>query len=320
MRYERMETLLRLALRMQGSPGGLSLQDIQAELGVARRTAERMRDAVVDLFLGEEVETGERTKRWRIPPGTLDRLVRFRAEELAGLEGAAQALDREGMRDQAAALRAVSAKLRALQRPADARRVEPDLEALVEAEGLALRPGPQEAVRPGVLGRIREAILRGVKVRLHYRKREGGGRVRRTVGPCGVLYGSRHRLVAEGAEGLRQYVLSNIERVEVTEAPFERPAGFSLRAYAERSFGTYQEEEGPFHVVWRFTPEAARDARNFLFHPTQEAAEEPGGSLVVRFRACGLREMAWHLFTWGEGVEVVEPEALKEVLSDLKGR
>jgi predicted DNA-binding transcriptional regulator YafY len=33
---------------------------------------------------------------------------------------------------------------------------------------------------------------------------------------------------------------------------------------------------------------------------------------VVRFRACGLWEMAWHLFTWGDGVRVLEPAALRE--------
>jgi predicted DNA-binding transcriptional regulator YafY len=42
--------------------------------------------------------------------------------------------------------------------------------------------------------------------------------------------------------------------------------------------------------------------------------EEPDGSLVVRFRAGGLLEMAWHLFTWGDQVEVVEPGELSGVV------
>ena len=36
--------------------------------------------------------------------------------------------------------------------------------------------------------------------------------------------------------------------------------------------------------------------------------------MLVRFRAGGAHEMAWHLFTWGEDVEVVEPVALREEL------
>ncbi len=32
------------------------------------------------------------------------------------------------------------------------------------------------------------------------------------------------------------------------------------------------------------------------------------GSLTVKFRSGGLREMDWHLYTWGEHVKVVKPE------------
>jgi predicted DNA-binding transcriptional regulator YafY len=70
-------------------------------------------------------------------------------------------------------------------------------------------------------------------------------------------------------------------------------------------------------VVWRFTPEAAADARLYLFHPTQVMIDEPDGSLTVSFRAGGLREMCWHLFRWGDQVEIVQPKALAEALSRL---
>jgi len=30
------------------------------------------------------------------------------------------------------------------------------------------------------------------------------------------------------------------------------------------------------------------------------------GSLVVKFRAGGRKEMDWHLYTWGDEVEVLE--------------
>ena len=46
MRYERVGDIVRLAIRLQGSRGGLTIADIQDEFSVSRRTAERMRDAV----------------------------------------------------------------------------------------------------------------------------------------------------------------------------------------------------------------------------------------------------------------------------------
>jgi predicted DNA-binding transcriptional regulator YafY len=44
---------------------------------------------------------------------------------------------------------------------------------------------------------------------------------------------------------------------------------------------------------------------------------EPDGSTIVRFHAGGLREMAWHLFTWGGAVRIIAPEELKETMNSL---
>ena len=86
----------------------------------------------------------------------------------------------------------------------------------------------------------------------------------------------------------------------------------SFREYAERSFGVFQEK--PFDVARRFSPKAASDARQFLFHPTQSFEEELDGSLLVSFRAGGALEMCWHLFNWGDQVKVVKPKRLATLL------
>ena len=38
------------------------------------------------------------------------------------------------------------------------------------------------------------------------------------------------------------------------------------------------------------------------------------GTVIVRFRASGMKELAWHLFTWGDAVEIVSPPRLKTLL------
>ena len=40
--------------------------------------------------------------------------------------------------------------------------------------------------------------------------------------------------------------------------------------------------------------------------------DEPDGSLTVNFCAGGLREMCRHVFRWGDQVEVVGSEELRE--------
>lgn len=43
------------------------------------------------------------------------------------------------------------------------------------------------------------------------------------------------------------------------------------------------------------------------FHATQQAQLLNDGRLEVQFRAGGRLEMAWHLYQWGDSVEVVVP-------------
>ena len=316
MRYEKADNLLQLALDMQAARGGLSLADIEERFACGRRTAMRMRDAVLRNFpQAEEVPTEERTKRWRIPPGILDRLIAFDAEELADLEASIALFERENLPDRAASLAGLSVKLKALLRPDVARKVEPDLEALLEAEGLAMRPGPRPRIHLNVIEDLRQAIKACRKVALQYRNRRNGKLNRRIVQPYGFLLGHRHYLIGwhehPKANHVAPFALPNIEAVEILEESFERDPAFSLRDYAERSFGLYQEE--PFDVVWRFTSEAAANARDFVFHPSQVMEDQKDGSLIVRFRAGGDLEMAWHLYCWGDQVEVLEPQRLVDM-------
>ncbi len=322
MRYEKAELVLRVAIDMQGSAYGLTLKDIcnnYTEEPLSRRTAERLRDAVERLFPQLEVANpGELPKRWRIPAGTVNGFANITADEVADLTTTISLLRRENMHAQAHSAERMLAKLRALMSRQTAAKLEPDLEALTEAEGLAMRPGPRLVVDREILKSLREAIITQRKVRLHYLYRGSRKRGYQTVHPYGFLYGKRHYLVAwselDGARDFRSFVLSNIEKVELLEQTFARKRGFSIKKYAENSFGVFQEK--PVDVVWRFTPKAAPDASEFLFHPNQVIEPQKDGSLVVRFRAGGLLEMSWHLFTWGEEVEVIKPKRLASLLRE----
>jgi predicted DNA-binding transcriptional regulator YafY len=305
---------------MQGSAFGLTLRDIQhnySEEPLSRRTAERLRDAVERLFPQVELANpGEVPKRWRIPGGTVNGFASITAEEIADLTTAVSLLRQENMHAQAHSAEGMLAKLRALLKRETAAKLEPDLEALTEAEGLATRPGPKPKIHHEILRSLREAIITRRKVRLHYLYRASRKRGYQTVHPYGFLYGKRHYLVAwselDKARDFRNFALSNIEKVELLDQTFVRKPGFSIGEYAKNSFGVFQEK--PVDVIWKFTPKAARDASEYLFHPKQVMEPQKDGSLIVRFRAGGLLEMSWHLFTWGVEVEIIKPSKLAKVL------
>src|SRR3546814_382704 len=175
-----------------------------------------------------------------------------------------------------------------------------------------MRPGPRPRVRPAVVEELREAVKACRKVRIGYRNRRTGRVNDRLVHPYGFLHGHRNYLVGwhenPKANNMVLFSLPGIESADILPDTFVRDPGFDLGAFAARAFGLFQEE--PYDVVWRFAPEAAADAAEFVFHPSQSMEQCADGSLIVRFRAGGDLEMAWHLYSWGDKVEVPEPPRL----------
>ena len=318
MRYEPAARLVRLAVLMQGRQGGVTLDDIQSEFSVGRRTAERMRDAVEQAFGPlEEVGSDGRRKHWRLSSDRLRGLVSVSTEELDALSAAAAALERTGLGEHAARLEAVAEKLRAVQRVSAREQLEAGLEALLHAEGLAMRPGPRQRVDLDVLRVVRDAIHRRRTVEFDYLSRATGRWSRQLAEPYGLLYGNRPFLVArtDWSGEPRLWRLANISNTRLGLEDFKRDPAFDLQAFARRSFGTFQEE--PVKVQLRFNARAAPDAATFLFHPCQKVEENDDGTATVRFEAGALDEMCWHLITWGDSVTVEKPVTLRRRLAEM---
>ena len=151
--------------------------------------------------------------------------------------------------------------------------------------------------------------------RLRFRY-EGGstpGRVRE-VAPFGLLFGRSNYLVAQedAASGPRNWRLDRIFDIEVLQTPAVAADGFSLQDYADESFGIYHDAVED--VVLEVMPEGAEDALRWRFHANQRVEAQADGRVIVRFRAAGMRELAWHLFTWGDKVRVRAPEILRQTL------
>jgi predicted DNA-binding transcriptional regulator YafY len=315
MRYSRAERLIQLALEMQAARGGLTIAEIQEKFEVSRRTAIRMRDAVLRAFPNSsEVQTGERTKRWRLNSGAAQTFAGVTSDDLASIEVAAGAMETANLPVHAQSLRGIASKMRNLIEGSSLNQIEPDLEALTEAEGLAHRAGPRPYIPHAVFDTLRTAIKSCRKVSFDYASRSGKSQKRRTVSPLGFLYGHRHYLVAleDGAAKPKFYSLPSIDKIRLEQDSFERDPGFSLKQFVSQGFGVF--EEPPVDVAWRFSKEAAPLARTFVFHHSQSFEDQPDGRVIVRFRAGGLLEMAWHVLSWGQNIEVLEPQALRELL------
>jgi predicted DNA-binding transcriptional regulator YafY len=137
------------------------------------------------------------------------------------------------------------------------------------------------------------------------------------VEPYGLLLGIRRYLVARevGKTRLQHFRLDRIRMARLEASSFARDPAFSLDDHAARAFGSFHDDREYGEVIWRFAPAAAATAREFTFHPRQEMVEEADGSLTVRFHAGGHLEMVWHLYQWGDAVEVIAPPRLRELVA-----
>lgn len=313
MRHDKATRLLELARMLAGSSEGMTLDEMARAMDVGRRTAERMRDAVWAAFPQMEAIDDPPTKRFRIPSG-LDSLFQTpTAEELAALRTAADGYAASGAEGRAAALHALERKLMSALRGAARRKVAPDLEALIQAETIAVHPGPRPFEDEAVLSAIRTAVKGLQALSFRYEGGSAPGRTRK-VTPLGILFGHANYLVA--AEGKdprpRTFRLDRMQAVTALDEPAPPPEDFSLQAFADESFGIYHGDIED--VALRIGPARAEDALRWRFHPHQVVAQEEGGSVLVTFRASGLRELAWHLFTWGDAVEILSPPSLRAMM------
>lgn len=319
MRHEKAARLLDLARMLAGSAEGMTLDEMARFLEVGRRTAERMRDAVWAAFPQMEVVEDPPTRRFRIPAG-LDGLFQTpTAEELAALRTAADTYKASGAEGRAASLFALERKLLSALRAQARRKVAPDVEALVQAETIALHAGPRPYEDETALAAIRTAIKGLSALSFRYDGGSTPGRTRE-VTPLGILFARSNYLVAlEGEDPRpRSWRLDKMSQLRVLDRPAPPPEDFSLQAFADESFGIYH---GAIEdVVLRIRPERAEDALRWRFHASQSVTPQDDGSVIVAFRAAGMLELAWHLFTWGDGVEIVSPPSLRQIMVEELAR
>lgn len=315
MRHDKAAMVIELARRMAASAEGLTLDEMARDMSVGRRTAERMRDAVLMLFPQVEEVSDPPSKRWRIRGGLNGFEQAPTATEMLELTKAAQGLRAAGEPARAAALDGLERKVKAAMRSTVLNRMAPDLEALVRAETIAVQAGPRPTADEAMLAEIRNAILAQKPLGFLY-SRPGAEPRRRGVAPCGLMFGRANYLVAADRETgkIQTFRLDRMSGVEAQDGHAPPPDDFDLAAFSTKSFGIYQDQVEA--VELRITPQGAAEARGWRWHPTQTLTDQPDGSVRVRFEASGMRELAWHLFTWGDQVEIIGPDRLKSVMAE----
>ncbi len=224
-----------------------------------------------------------------------------------------------GATARAGSLAELENKIRAAMRHGRRRATETDVEALLRAERIAVEAGPRPAEDPAVLMILRQALLSMKMLRFIY---HGGSRpgASRDVVPFGIIFGRTNYLIGAdaGTTKPKHWRLDRIEKLQCLDEAASPPADFDLAAFAHTPFAYF---EGPQEdVVLHVLPLGMEDFQNYRFHSSQCVEDHPGGGVLVRFRASGMLELAWHLFSWGNKIEIVEQVSLRrQMITELRG-
>jgi predicted DNA-binding transcriptional regulator YafY len=306
-RNQQVRRLLSIMGDLSAAPRGLLVDDLARRYGVARRTVER--DLAGLSSLGHAVETvpDEQSPRLRKRLNGATGLggEAVSAAELAAARAAGRALSGVAAGPVVGAFNILLDKLEQAQPPS----VRVDAAALGNAMALVSKPAVIPAAKAAILSALQEAILACAELRITYCK-SGGTAVRDYIArPYGILFGGRNYLVWRGEDGgYRKFTLGRIEAVAPTGSHFIMDEDFSMEDYALQSVGVMSE---PTLNVDLYIPAAAAGVlHDFSFHPTQSAAKQDDGGLLISFRAAGVEDICTAIFACGAPVRVLAPDKL----------
>lgn len=322
MSFCKAQQLYRIAEMATARRWGVSLKHVMDEFDVEERTARRMLRKFEDLFPGfETTDDDDRRRWWTLTDAPYIQHRVLRENELAALDLAIRRAARDGADGEARALEVARDRLVASYSRPMTQGAMGYSEILLLANGFASRPGPTRKVPEDYLNLLFTSFRRPTMVEIVYQGARDPEPRKRLVEPHAVIVGTRYYLIARDVDADRQYRQFRFDRIHEmygTIQAFERDPDFDVESYSAQAFGSFfsDAEQGP--VRWRFSPGAAPEARDFVFHPTQELTDLEDGSLLVEFTASGWLEMAWHLVQWGNAVEVLDPPELRDMLEQVR--
>ena len=317
-RLNKTEEIIELAMMFQNSYCGLCIDDIKEHFECSRRSAERMKALLFDLFPEkiEEVQTSDKKKRWRFTKGTMNSLISFSADDFANLEylkGLSTDENRQKELDE------LIAKIKALTPQKNLQTLDTDVSAILESEGFAIRQYSRVKADKLTLEKIRTALLSFKKIKFSYLINNETKEI--ILNPYGVIISDKYYLVGfnEYVSDLRLYKVDKIEQLEILEEYFDKDEKFSLADYCKNSFSIYQEE--PIDITLEFDEVVADDVLNYHFHPTQKVKQLENGNIQVKFKSGGTYAICQELFKWGTSVKIKRPSSFKayykKYLSDV---
>jgi proteasome accessory factor B len=288
---------------------GASVHDLARRFGTRRETIYRDLRALEDAGYPVVGDDDGHLSRPHLLDGRRTPQVRFTPEELNALDWAAAQASAGPFSE---ALNGARQKLQAMS-------------AALGTVGVAEVTdswGPTApATAPEVLLRLAEGILRRRACMVTYRTPDSAEAKTycyhpyRLLNVAGAFYCVGR---VPYRDGLTTLATHRIAEIELLADSFTVDQALDLDRHRQEAFGVVWEE--PINVVLRLRADQAPYVAERQWHPSQELKWQPDGSLQLTFNAGGTFEITRWILGWGDAVEVISPESLRESIRDLLKR
>lgn len=181
-------------------------------------------------------------------------------------------------------------------------------------EFLSVRFGPHKTYRAhrDVIDRAARAITDRRTVQMRYLSASSGKIGRRETDPyhlwyaAGGLYliGYCHR-----RRDVRMFAVERIRSLTVTDHAYQLPLGFDVDAYVQDALVVMRGRQ--IDVELLFDRATSAWARDRVWHPSQQLTQRKDGRLRMTLRVADSRELIGWILSFGRGVTVVRPLALR---------
>lgn len=170
------------------------------------------------------------------------------------------------------------------------------------------------------LTQLQMCIDQNFQVKILYQKPEEKVVEERVLDPYCIFQGDKHwRLLANHNGSIKQFLLNNIKTIEKLEKKFRLISQKQIDEIFGTSFKCWLGNER-YTVKLKFLPPWPDRMKPRQLMEFQKVTDEPDGSIIYETVVNSLNEIASWIVSRGEGVVVLEPESLKNlVLSTAYG-
>lgn len=173
------------------------------------------------------------------------------------------------------------------------------------------------------LEKLNKAILEHHPVGITYYVPARNENTKRKVNPYGLTFrfGAWYLIgYCHLRKVVRTFGVDRIKSIRVLDNErFKYPNDFSLESYLEQGW-SLQADAQPERIVLRFARDIAPWIKDCKFHPKQKITIQPDGSALFEVTVAGIDEIRHWILSFGDKVEVLEPDSLRVSIADICSR